>query len=60
MPGDDFTAFGFIIQHYFAAPRPWGQGHPGRIAFLGKEFLRMEQFGLDRLLEKSYDLKLRE
>jgi hypothetical protein len=24
MPGDDFTAMAFIIQHYFAPPRPWG------------------------------------
>jgi hypothetical protein len=23
LPGEDFTAIGFIIQQYFAGPRPW-------------------------------------
>jgi len=25
LPGDDFTAMAFIIQQYFAAPRPGGK-----------------------------------
>jgi hypothetical protein len=42
LPGDDFTAMPFIIQQYFAAPRPWAQTLPERrIAPLGKEFLGM-------------------
>jgi hypothetical protein len=28
LPGDDFTAMAFIIQHYFTAPRPQGASAP--------------------------------
>jgi hypothetical protein len=28
LPGDDFTAMAFIIQHYFTVPGSWGASEP--------------------------------